>query len=52
MLNLNTMVWSATTIDDGDGEDLAITSDLLQRENPKLASLRAPLDGLLLQGAS
>jgi hypothetical protein len=36
-------------IADGDDEDFAITGDLLQRENPKLALLRAPLDaGLLL----
>jgi hypothetical protein len=38
------MVWSAKTMDDGDDEDLAIPGDLLQGENPKLASLRAPLD--------
>jgi hypothetical protein len=44
MLTLNAMAWSATTIDDGDGEDFAIPGDLLQGENPKLASLRAPLD--------
>jgi hypothetical protein len=38
------IAWSATTMDDGDGEDFAIPSDLLQGENPKLASLLAPVD--------
>jgi hypothetical protein len=50
-LTLNTTAWSTTTIADGYGEDFAITVDLLQRENPKLVLLRAPLDAGLLPDA-
>ena len=47
-LTLSKMVWSATMVADGDGEDFAIPGDLLQGESRKLAVLRKiQVDSLL-----